>query len=109
VEALMSRVVNPKSEMCKHGEELTLMYAVTKLDASMPDEASMIKQMDTNFFLPLLETHFEDPLEIPVSYGHETVDRYWIARANVSLLSCVFNDELGDNPRTNLSFVDEMS
>jgi hypothetical protein len=29
VEALMNRVVNPKSKLCRYSDELTLVYAVT--------------------------------------------------------------------------------
>ena len=88
VEALMNRVVNPMSKLCRYSEELTLVYAVTKPIDGWLDDAAGIRQVDESFFLPLLADNHKDLYKISGPHSPTYASRYSIDYSNVTLISC---------------------
>jgi hypothetical protein len=97
VEALMNRVVNPMSKLCRYGDELTLVYAVTKPTDGWLDDVSGIKQVDESFFEPLLANNHKDLYKISGPYGPMYASRYSIEYSNITLISCTPDDQFGVN------------
>lgn len=95
VEALMNRVVNPKSKLCRYNDELTLVYAVTKPIDGWLDDAAGIKQVDESFFVPLLADNHKDLYKISGPHSPMYASRYSINHSNVTLISCTPDDQLG--------------
>jgi hypothetical protein len=60
VEALMNRVVNPKSKLCRYSDELTLVYAITKAMDGWLDDAAGIRQVHESIFMCLLADYCAD-------------------------------------------------
>ena len=97
VEALMNRVVNPMSKLCRYSEELTLVYAVTKPIDGWLDDAAGIRQVDESFFVPLLADNHKDLHKISGPHSPTYASRYSIDYSNVTLISCVPDDQSGIN------------
>ncbi|KAI1571797.1 NAD-GH domain containing protein [Pyrenophora tritici-repentis] len=94
VEALMNRVVNPMSKLCKYGDELTLVYAVTKPIDGWLDDVVGIRQVDERFFEPLLANNYKDLYKISDPYGPMYASRYSIPYSNITLISCTPDDQV---------------
>ncbi|KAJ4354787.1 hypothetical protein N0V95_003517 [Ascochyta clinopodiicola] len=87
VEALINRVVNLKSKLCRYSDELTLVYAVTKPIDEWLDDAAGIKQVDKSIFVRLLADHEEDLYKISDPQGPMYASRYTISYLNITLIS----------------------
>ncbi|KAG9185079.1 hypothetical protein G6011_03026 [Alternaria panax] len=97
VEALMNRVVNPKSKLCRYSDELTLVYAVTKPIDGWLDDAAGIRQVDESFFVPLLADNHKDLYKISSPHSSMYASRYSINHSNVTLISCAPDEQFGTN------------
>lgn len=88
VEALMNRVVNPKSKLCRYSDELTLVYAATQAIDGWLDDAAGIRQMDESMFVRLLSDNSADLYRLSGPHRSIYASRYTIDNTNVTLISC---------------------
>lgn len=97
VEALMNRVVNPKSKLCRYNDELTLIYAVTKAIDGWLDDAAGIRQVDESIFVRLLADYNADSYNLSDAYSPMYASRYTISYSKVTLISCTPENQSGTN------------
>jgi hypothetical protein len=97
VEALMNRVVNPMSKLCRYSDELTLVYAVTKPIGGWPDDTDAIRQLKDGSFQSFLCDNYQDLYKISSPHRPRYSSRYSMIYSNVSLISCTPDDQFGIN------------
>ncbi|RYN63539.1 hypothetical protein AA0119_g13154 [Alternaria tenuissima] len=97
VEALMNRVVNPKSKLCRYSDQLTLVFAVTKPIDGWLDDAAGIRQVDESFFEPLLANKHKDLYKISGQHSSVYASRYSIDYSCITLISCAPDGQSGMN------------
>jgi hypothetical protein len=97
VEALMNRVVNPMSKLCRYNDELTLVYAVTKPIDGWPNDTDAIRQLKDSSFQSFLCDNYQDLYKISSPHRPRYSSRYSVIYSNVNLISCTPDDQFGIN------------
>jgi hypothetical protein len=85
------------SKLYRRGDELILVYAVTKPIDGWLDDVDGIRQLKDGSFELFLSDHYKDLYKISSLYRPSYASRYSIVHSNLNLISCTPDDQFEVN------------